>query len=203
MTSRKKVGGLALLIGIPILILLFLQNFGQQHYIVPTDPAEAEGLSAEVPAGSLGKPFSPVTSLIDRQGNSVANDLLLGKQTIVFPLRKADTDTAQAVLEQLTRVQDVFEQQKDVQLLVVTSEAELARLSSLAERYRSQPGRWRFLADTTQKSPLVGLLPLGTSSSTVMLVDQDQRIRGYYDGIQEDEIDRLLVETRILRFGVE
>ena len=203
MTNGKKVIGLAMLIAIPILILLFLENFGQQHYTVPTDPAEAEGLSAEVPAGSLGQPFQLPTSLLDNQGRAITSNLLEARETIIFPLRTVGSDTAQLVLEQLTRVQGVFEQQEGVQILVIVPSSDPNTLSQLSRRYRSQAERWRFLASTTEDNPFTDTLPQGISSSTIILVDRDQRIRGYYDGAQEDEIDRLIVETRILRFGVE
>ena len=203
MTNGKKVGGLLFLLAIPILILVFLEEFGQQHYTIPTDPAEAEGLSAEVPAGSLGQKFQFDALPVNDQGASVPDNLLLEKETIIFPLRKTGSDTARVVLEKLTRVQNTFEEENDVQLLVIANTQELNALSRLAQQYRSQPERWQFLADTTQENTLFNRLPSGTSSATILLVDQDQKIRGYYDGMQEDEIDRLVVETRILRYGVE
>ena len=203
MTNGKKATGLAVLIAIPILILLFLENFGEQHYTVPTDPAEAEGLSAKVPAGSLGQSFQLPTSLSDNQGKIVTNDLLSEKETIIFLPRSVSSDTTQSVFEQLSRVQDIFEQQEGVQILVVTNAQDSSRLAQLASRYRSQFRTWRFLTDATNRHALAGTLPPGLPSSTVLLVDRDQRIRGYYDAVQEDEVDRLVVETRILRFGVE
>ena len=203
MTNGKKVGGLILLIAIPVLILVFLEEFGQQHYTVPTDPAEAEGLSAEVPTGSLGQPFRFSTPPVTDQRKFVSDSLLAGKETIIFPLRDVGSDTTQRVLEALARVQDVFEQAEDVQLLVIATTSEVNQLSQLAQQYRSQPRRWQFLADSASTNSSIASLPPGTSSSTILLVDRDRRIRGYYDGLQEDEIDRLVVETRILRYGVE
>ena len=203
MTNGKKIGGLLLLLAIPIAILLFLQEFGQQHYAIPTDPAEAEGLSAEVPAGSLGQAFQLAPLPVDDQGKPVAADLLSGKETILFPSLSLGSDTARVVLEKLTRIQDVFEQEQKVQILVIAATKVAGELPQVARQYRSQPGFWHFLADTTQTNPIHDRLPSGTSSATLLLIDQQQRVRGYYDGMQEDEIDRLVVETRILLYGVE
>ena len=203
MTNRKKIGGLLFLLAIPILILVFLEIFGQQHYSIPTDPAEAEGLSAEVPAGSLGRTFQFTTLPVNPRGNPVSDRLLTGKETIIFPVNNADSDTARTVLEKLARVQDVFEDEDNVQILAVVDTQDLSKLSSLAQQYRSQAPRWQFLANTSRANILSPVLPTGTSAATVLLVDEDQNVRGYYDGMQEDEIDRLVVETRILLYGVE
>lgn len=202
MTKGKKVGGLVMLLAIPILILVFLEKFGQQHYTIPTDPSAAEGLSALVPAGALGKAFQLPDQLIDNQGNNVSSDLLLDQNTVWYMLPPVFSDTAQLVLERLVGVRDIFEGTPEVQLVVVVATDKLDSLSALTQRYRSQEKNWQFLADTTQGA-VPNLLPVGTSSATVVLLDQNQRVRGYYDGMQEKEIDRLVVETRILLYGVE
>ncbi len=203
MTKGKKVGGLIMLLAIPVLILIFLEKFGQQHYTIPTDPQEAEGLSALVPAGSLGKDFQFPNQLIDDQGNNVSSGLLLDQHTILYILPQVFSDTAQLVLERLVGVQNIFEDSPGVQLVVVVPTDQTDSLSALARRYRSQKKNWRFLADTTQGEELYRMLPANTSSATVLLIDQEPRIRGYYAGLQEKEIDRLVVETRILLYGVE
>jgi protein SCO1/2 len=35
-------------------------------------------------------------------------------------------------------------------------------------------------------------------SSKLVLVDKERRIRGYYNGTDEKEVDRLILETKIL-----
>ena len=192
-----------MLLAIPVLILIFLEKFGQQHYTIPTDPSEAEGLSALVPAGALGKAFQFSNQLIDNQGNEVSSDLLLDQNTIFYGMPQVFSDTAQLVLERLVGVRDIFEGNPDVQLVVVMATDDIDSLSALAQRYRSQEKHWQFLADTTQGAAPNRILPVGISSATVLLIDQNQRVRGYYDGMQEKEIDRLVVETRILLYGVE
>lgn len=203
MTKGKKVGGLVMLLAIPILILVFLEKFGQQHYTIPTDPSAAEGLSALVPAGALGKAFQLPDQLIDNQGNNVSSDLLLDQNTVWYMLPPVFSDTAQLVLERLVGVRDIFEGTPEVQLVVVVATDQTDSLSVLAQRYRSRGKNWQFLANTTQGREHYSIFPPGTSSATVLLIDQKQRVRGYYDGMQEKEIDRLVVETRILLYGVE
>ncbi len=191
MTNGKKIGGLIALLAIPVAILLFLELFGQHHYDIPTDPDDAEGLSAEVPASYLGKPFS-LNSLVSVRGESA---LVADIATIIHAL-PSDTDTARFVLEELTRVQDIFENNPGVQILTIVGTDQLDSLVLLSEQYRAQPGSWQFVSAPTD-THLLPQIPPQVTSAALMLTDQSS-IRGYYDGMQEKEIDRLVAETRIL-----
>ncbi|MGB3778464.1 MAG: hypothetical protein WA960_08890 [Tunicatimonas sp.] len=203
MTNSKKAGGLLLILAAPLLILLFLENFGEQHYTIPTDPAEAEGLSAEVPAGTLGQAFSLPESLLNFRGDAVLATDFADKILVVYCLPAAHSDTAKLILEKLTRVQNVFEQDTLVRLLTVVPTEQLDSLSQLTQQYRGQPGIWAFLADTTQGDVSARLLPKGTNAATLLLVDRVQRVRGYYNGTEEKEVDRLVAETRILLYDIK
>ncbi len=203
MTNSKKAGGLLLILAAPLLILLFLENFGEQHYTIPTDPAEAEGLSAEVPAGTLGQAFSLPESLLNFRGDAVLATDFADKILVVYCLPAIHSDTAKLILEKLTRVQNVFEQDTLVRLLTVVPTEQLDSLSQLTQQYRGQPGIWAFLADTTQGDVSAQLLPKGTNAATLLLVDRVQRVRGYYNGTEEKEVDRLVAETRILLYDVK
>ena len=203
MTNPKKVGGLLLILAVPLLILLFLEQFGEQHYAIPTDPAEAEGLSAGVPAGSLGQIFRLPEPLFKASGEVVLEEDFAGKILILYHLPRANTDTAELVLEKLTRIQNVFEQDTLVSLLTVVSNQQIDSLSQLARRYRGQPGVWNFVADTTQGKLFAPLMPRGTNAATLVLIDRARQIRGYYHGTQEKEIDRLVAEVRILLYDIK
>lgn len=203
MTNPKKLGGLLLILAVPLLILLFLEEFGEQHYSIPTDPAEAEGLSADVPVGSLGQAFRLSVPLLNLENKAISAKDLTGKILVVYFLPREPSDTAEIVLEKLTRVQNVFEQDSLVRLLTVVPTKQLDSLSRLAQRYRAQTDAWMFLADTTQGKIAAQLLPKRTNAATLLLIDQEQQVRGYYDGGQEKEVDRLVAETRILLYGVK
>ena len=203
MTNRKKAGGLVLLLAVPLLIIVFLEEFGKQHYTVPTDPAQAEGFSATVPASALGQNFRFSTPPINYRGNAVSEALLRGKATIIYFLPTINSDTAQVVLERLTAVQNVFESRSEVQLWVVVATSQTDNLPKLAQQYRSQEATWQFLADTTQKDISHPMLPPNATSATLLLVDPHQKVRGYYDGMEEEEIDRLILETRVLLYDVK
>ena len=203
MTNPKKIGGLLLILAVPLLILVFLEQFGKQHYAIPTDPAEAEGLSAEVPAGSLGQAFRLPKSWRDAEGSVISEEVFSRKILIIYCESTMRSDTAALILEKLTRVQNVFEQDTLVRLITIIPTKRLSSLRELAQRYRAQPKVWTFLADTTPGSVSLKLLSEGTNAATLMLVDQAQRVRGYYDGTKEREMDRLVAEARILLYDVK
>ncbi len=203
MTNRKKLVGLLLILAVPLLILIFLEQFGEQHYTIPTDPADAEGLSAEVPAGSLGQAFRLFAPLFDFKGKAFLEQDFTGKILVVYCMPNVPPDTAELILEKLTRVQNVFEQDTLVRLLTVVPTKQLDSLSPLAQRYRAQAEAWTFLADTTLGNVSAQWLPKRTNAATLLLIDQAQQVRGYYDGAQEKEVDRLVAETRILLYEVK
>ncbi len=85
-------------------------------------------------------------------------------------------------------------------------------LAAYAERYGADPERWTFL--TGERDALYELIGKGfllsvserspeeagdsgeliTHSDRFVLVDRQGRIRGYYHGLEEDDVDRLLAD---------
>ena len=200
MTNGKKVIGLIILLAIPVAILIFLELFGQHHYNIPIDPAEAEGLSAEVPPGYLGQRFSLPTSLLNATGERWKDSSETAK--IVYFTPSSATDTAHLIFEKLTQVQDIFENKSGVLMLTLVPTERIDSLQALTARYRSQPHRWQWLASLSDSDGRKAL-PSNATAATLLLVDQNRRVRGYYDGMQEKEVDRLIAETRILLYDVE
>lgn len=191
-----------LILAVPLFILLFLEQFGEQHYTIPTDPAEAEGLSAEVPAGALGRVLRLPAPLLNAKFKAQSNEDILGGILIAYFSSAAHPDTTELVLEKLARVQNVFEEDTLVRLLTVVPTKQLDTLLQLAQRYRSQPDRWMFLGDTTQAYVSTEVLPPGTNAATLVLV-QSAKVYGYYDATQEKEVDRLVAEARILLYDAK
>lgn len=192
-----------LILAVPLFILLFLEQFGEQHYTIPTDPAEAEGLSAEVPAGALGQAFRLPVPLLNAKSKAQSSEDILGGILIAYFSSLSYPDTTKLVLEKLTRVQNVFEQDTLVLLLTVVPTKQLDTLLQLTQQYRGQPGRWMFLGDTTHAYASAGVLPQGTNAATLVLIGQAAKVRGFYDGTQEKEVDRLVAETRILLYDAK
>lgn len=122
------------------------------------------------------------------------------------------------ISSQLTRVQDVFRDKPDIIFLSFSVDPEHDKpeqLKAYAKRYEAIPGKWYFL--TGDKAQIYTLaqhgyfLPVvdhGVSygkpdetfihSEKLVLVDKAGNIRGFYDGTDKKDVDRLILEMRVL-----
>lgn len=120
--------------------------------------------------------------------------------------------------EQMTRVQAAFRNNENVKILSFTVNPDyddVAVLKEYSEKYNAQAGQWHFLTGT--KEELYGLARksffvlkpaeaanLGDAGSdfihtnNFVLVDQQLRIRGYYDGTNIDEVSELINDIELL-----
>lgn len=120
--------------------------------------------------------------------------------------------------EQMTRVQKHFRENDDVSILSFTvnpSYDSVAILNTYAKKYNAKKGQWHFL--TGSQDELYGLARksffvlkpaeaanLGDAGSdfihtnNFVLVDQELRIRGYYDGTSISEVNELMKDMELL-----
>lgn len=120
--------------------------------------------------------------------------------------------------EQMTRVQKRFRKNDEVAILSFTvnpSYDSVAVLNVYAEKYNAKKGQWHFL--TGSQEDLYGLARksffvlkpaeaanLGDAGSdfihtnNFVLVDQELRIRGYYDGTSISEVNELMDDIELL-----
>lgn len=212
MTKRSpiKTGMLAALLLIPVLFVLFLYNFGQNHFALPV--FYPNGLSGEE-KGQVHR--IPDFQLVDQLGKPFGRKHMEGKITIAdFIFTRCQTICPRMTSE-LTRVQEAFKNEPDVIIMSTSVDPEFDQpevLKAYAEGFRAIPGKWYFLTGPRQKIyDLVKggfVLPVeeGDSTSTdlvahserVVLVDKEGRIRGYYNGTDPAKVDTLIVETRVL-----
>ncbi|MDX1653057.1 MAG: SCO family protein [Brumimicrobium sp.] len=123
--------------------------------------------------------------------------------------------------EQMTRVQKKFRGNDDVKILSFTVDPDhdtVEVLRTYATKYNAKDGQWHFLTgnkkdlyDLARNSFFV-LKPaeaanLGDAGSdfihtnNFVLVDQELRIRGYYDGTSISEVNTLMEDIKILLNG--
>ena len=205
MTKFQKTGVLALMLALPVLFWLFLKFFGQNQFDIPL--YYPYGLDSLANCNNTTAPHQvsqlPLKSL---QGASVNENTLAGQASILYFLPNDCTDTCLLVLEELAKLQKVFEAQLPVQILAIGSSDDQAALQSLSQRYRAQPRKWQFLMGsmpTIKRCQFALPLKNIPIAETLILVDSDRRVRGYYAGTEPDEIDRLTVEMKILLSNME
>ncbi|RFC54107.1 SCO family protein [Brumimicrobium aurantiacum] len=121
--------------------------------------------------------------------------------------------------EEMMRVQDRFRGEEDVKILSFTVNPEVDTVEAMkayAEKHNAEDGQWHFLTGSKEnlyklaRNSFFVLKPaeaknLGDAGSdfihtnNFVLVDQELRIRGYYDGTSSEEIDILMEDIELLR----
>jgi len=188
---NKKSILLFLVIGLPVVIFLFLKAFGNNEFTIPVYYEQGLGDSLKTPC-------------LDRSTEqySVKNPALpLGALKVVH-FERMDGPVLKTRLEELERVQDVFYDVDNVLLLTQLNGTSIMKkdISDYDKRIQFLDEFWKVneldsVAWAELKYCDVAMLPL---DNRVVLVDEENKIRGYYNILEREETDRLILELRIL-----
>lgn len=220
MRSIRILQGLVLacILMIPVLIILFLKTFSANEYVIPVlfeegveDPFE----TCEMVRGE--QHYIPEFSLTSHQQQSIGSEEMSGKITIVDFFFTSCPSICPIMSTEMERIDDAFRNEDDVQIYSISIDPEYDTpevLSSYAELHRATPDKWHFL--TGDKSDIYRLarcgfiLPVADGyddpedfihSDKFILIDDLGRIRGYYSGTNRDDVDKLILETKVLLHG--
>lgn len=160
----------------------------------------------------------PPFQLIDQDGKQVDQSIVKGKIYVADFFFTRCISICPKLSSQLTRVQDIFRKRSDIVFLSHSVDPEHdgpAQLKAYAKKYEAIPGKWYFL--TGKKSTIYDLamhgyyLPVvdpgvkaGSPDETfihsekLVLVDKEGIVRGFYDGTDKEDVDRLILEIRVL-----
>lgn len=214
MKSPWKTGLLLIILVIPVFIYLFLQSFGSNSYAIPI--FYEDGVVSSLPNCEFaeGQHYIPEFKLISQDQTNITDKALENNITIVDFFFTSCPDICPVMSSELSRVQEVFRNKKLVNLLSITVDPAYdspAILKKYAEEFGADTAQWNFL--TGEKETIYSLARCGfllpvedgdgskedfIHSEKIILVDQQKRIRGYYDGTDREEIDRLITEINIL-----
>ena len=213
---------LGLLLLLPVLAFLFLYRFGNNRYALPTYLPDRVD-SAQVGGGwrrdTVFHQIAPY-QLPASTGRLVSSQEL-GRGLYIAQFFADDVASPQ-VARQLLRVQEKFRHEPRVKLATFVLTGGLAgstSLPKLAEQYGTIAGKWFFLtgpADTLQNltqrefrltadpKRLPGAVyTANIPAGRLLLVDNQRRVRGLYDGTDGREIDRLLTEITVQLYDYE
>lgn len=160
----------------------------------------------------------PPFRLIDQDGKMIDQSIVKNKIYVAdFFFTRCGT-ICPRIASQLTRVQDIFRENPSIVFLSHTVDPEHdrpAQLKAYAQKYDAIPGKWYFL--TGDKSEIYDLAMHGYYLPTVdagvkegkpdetfihseklVLVDKEGIVRGFYDGTNKEDVDRLILEIRVL-----
>ncbi|WP_046245187.1 thioredoxin domain-containing protein [Hymenobacter terrenus] len=213
---------LGLLLLVPVLAFLFLFRFGTNRYALPTylpDRVDSTQVGGEWRRDTVFHQVAPF-QLSASTGREVSSQEL-GKGLYIAQFYGDDAVSA-SVARALLRVQEKFRHEPRVRLatFVLNADAEkAASLTRLAEQYGTIAGKWFFLTgpvDTLKKLTLREFrltanpkrLPGAVYTANIpagrlLLIDNQRRVRGIYDGTDGREIDRLLTEVTVQLYDYE
>ena len=215
-SNRFIYGAIAIIITIilPISILYYLS--GAKDYLIKIQkyyPKVDSSMTAGVMNYDTTYYTIPEFSLLNNTGDSLLREDLKGQFMVVdFFFTRCPTICPQ-MSSSMYEVQEIFEKIDDVKLLSVSIDSEYDRpdvLSRYARKYDANPDKWYFL--TGDKNKIHNLASEGfklsavqesdgiaiTHSDRLVLIDKEGIIRGYYHGTDDDEVDKLIVELRML-----
>jgi protein SCO1/2 len=164
----------------------------------------------------------PSFSLTNETGKTFDSKSLKGKIFVASFFFTRCTTICPKITSQVSRVQDTFLGDPEVQLLSISVDPKFdqpEQLALYAKRFDANKDQWHFL--TGEKKMIYPLVlkgfhvPLADASEydaaiknpdetfihseRLVLVDKEGIIRGFYDGTDKKEVDRLLVEIKVLK----
>ena len=164
----------------------------------------------------------PSFSLMDERGKAFTSENLKGKIYVAnFFFTRCGT-ICPKITSQVSRITDAFIQDKDIHFISISVDPNYdnpEKLAGYAKKFDADTARWTFL--TGDKKTIYPLIlkgfrvPLADASEydaaiknpdetfihseRLVLVDKSGVIRGFYDGTDKKEVDRLIVEIKVLK----
>ena len=206
MNRIVKGGILLIMLAIPVCIIIFLHSFGRNEYTLPVfyenglDVCNTTTAPHTIPDFSF---FSPVAG-------KISSDVLEDRITVVNFFSAACKGECPDIFDALANLQNNFSSDEPVKILSISAGLILKdTLDAFVQKYKSDPAKWLYLMEKQAKVRDLAQCGFGLDDTaeghpldTVVLVDHQKRIRGYYKIVDPKEADRLELEIRILLRGL-
>ena len=171
----------------------------------------------ECPISDSLQHFIPDFTFTNQDGQPFCRAQMEGKITIVDFFFTSCPSICPVMSKEMERVNDHFQDEPSVQIFSISIDPTYDTpqvLKAYAEEHHAIPGKWQFLSgpkeETFQLARCGFVLPAldgngvpddFVHSDKFILIDDQGRIRGYYSGTTSEEVDLLLLETKILLYG--
>ncbi len=228
MKNFKQAGILLLLLALPALLFLFLRTSAKNHFSIQRYyPAidSASGQVKFVKRTVAGQEITdtlfhtvPDFQLTNQTGQTVTGSSLKGKVFVADFFFTRCPGICKKMSSQLTRVQERFLNNPAVQIVsfsVDPTNDSVPALREYADRYDIKTEKWQLL--TGEKAQIYKLAKYGyfvtakendptaesledqfVHTDKFVLIDKGGQIRGYYNGTDRKDVDRLMTEVDIL-----
>lgn len=193
MTDKLKYLILILVIIVPITIFLFIKIFGTNEYNVPVFHTEVSSETIK-DCGINGGAFKVPEELLKKNGIKDYSE----KIVIIGLMPESNKSRERTFINQVNRLKD--QMPEEILLYIIFTEDEIEYELLFKEDITLIKAGEQEIKNFT-KCGLMFQEQFDVNvnyEGIVTLIDPERRIRGYYKGSDFEEIDRLLVETRIL-----
>lgn len=213
--SNSKALILGILLLVPLLIFIFIGSFGEHHFtlrkyfpqLTPNGEvlrdAKGDTLFQQIPDFQFTSQLHQPVGSKDLDGTIYVTDFFFA----------TCPDICKEMSSQLVRVQEAFRDEPEVKIVSFTVNPEYDTpdvLKEYGERYGAKEGKWHFL--TGDRDKIYALAKQGfflpvmqvegqqdfIHSEKFMLVDKDRYVRGIYNGTDREDVDRLIIEIKVL-----
>ncbi|SIT92814.1 SCO family protein [Pontibacter indicus] len=213
--SNTKALILGILLLVPLLIFIFIGSFGEHHFTLRKYFPQVTATGEVVRNAEGDTLFNqvPAFELISQQGQKVSQNELDGNIYVADFFFATCPDICKQMSSQMVRVQEAFLDEEQVKIVSFTVNPEHDTpevLREYGERYNADPTKWYFLTgdrdkiyDLAQKGFYLPVMKVEGQqdfihSEKFMLVDKNRYVRGIYDGTDKEDVDRLILEIKVL-----
>lgn len=203
--SGQKIRSLLLVTGVFLLLGSLIGLFWLNHKLRQMkDQSPSLPVLVQLPTFSLTERSRQLIGLDDLKGSIWIADFIFTRCPGPCPLMSA----------RMSKLQETFKDVPSLKLVSITVDPEFDTcqvLSEYADVFQAQKGRWFFLTgERTRIHELAkagfrvgGVEDVSLHSTRFILVDQEGRVRGYYDSQDDQEIQKLIHDAKILLRGVK
>jgi protein SCO1/2 len=203
---------------IPVLVFMFLRGFGSNEYDLPIYFQNGvDNPFMECPPTDTTQHYIPEFSFLNQEGKPIGRAEMEGKITVVDFFFTSCPSICPVMSREMERVNDIFRDQPNVQIMSISIDPEYDTpevLQKYATEHNAIPGKWHFLSGPKEETyrlakcgfiiPTVdgnGVPDDFVHTDKFMLIDELGRIRGYYSGTSREDVDLLILETKVLLHG--
>lgn len=206
--KKSKILILTITLSFPVILYLFLRSYGQNEFALPVFFDGQEKLYCQ--DSTLTESDFPIFSLNQKDTFEIKDVYKAEFKVIHFP--NTEDSEIQTLKNELNRVLNTFD---DLSIDIISLQETNSELDSTINQdaFLNKERAKSYLYTVDQLNVFVNCLyALPTEEwngkhpseetipieSTLVLLDQENKIRGYYNGYETKEVDRLILEIRVL-----
>lgn len=207
--NKFQTGILIALLILPVFLYLIISNDSKGTYFAlpilgPRDVAEnGDTIYHTIKAFSFVDASGAKVSEVDFDSSIYIADFVFTKCEGICPV----------MTREMSRVQEYYKTNNTVKMLSHSVDPEYDKgvvLTDYADKYNAIPGKWFFVTGDVKQIYDMAVhsyfVTAGTEESDIgfvhseklVLIDKQKRIRGFYDGTNKEDVERLILEINVL-----